>query len=341
MDLKGVKRSVAKGEAEPISACVLPYSHFESDLVDDSFLDREKTEETNWNELIYKPLEKVGIVSNGVEDLAGKLAEQKHTIFSIGPLTNIAKLLDKFPKEAKNIERLIIMGCEISEGRLEHNIRYDSGAAQSVLDSDIPITVVPGDLCQKYCADPLELEKQLAKSSMGKYVRRMLMAFVGSQLAGKFRNEQINGTALKDLLERVVVPSYEAIKKIGSTVVFRMDSFKRRCLGNLDELTAYYETEEFWRDYRTLIFQLGNPEFGYKFGGMMAKCLESLIPKQISVADVYVPFCFVSPEKLKTERKTLSCDADGRTIILPGDKHEIVIDLDFDAFKEFIKTFIK
>jgi hypothetical protein len=38
---------------------------------------------------------------------------------------------------------------------------------------------------------------------------------------------------------------------------------------------------------------------------------------------------------------TLTSDFDGRTIILPGKKHDVVTDIDFDAFKEFIKNYIR
>ncbi|MBL6991848.1 MAG: hypothetical protein ISR65_18845 [Bacteriovoracaceae bacterium] len=68
--------------------------------------------------------------------------------------------------------------------------------------------------------------------------------------------------------------------------------------------------------------------------------LEGLIAKDISISDVYVPYCLLHPEKLKIERKNLSCDNQGLTIIEPGDKHNVIMDLDYNHFIDFIEKYI-
>ena len=93
--------------------------------------------------------EKVGIDPNGVEHLAEKLSGGKHTVFSIAPLTNLALILRDHPQSVRNIERLFVMGARFPEGEKEHNFRYDSQAAQEVLDSDISITIIPSDVCNR------------------------------------------------------------------------------------------------------------------------------------------------------------------------------------------------
>ncbi len=74
------------------------------------------------------------------------------TILAIGPLTNIARLLEKHPKAAQSIGRIVIMGGSISmsyDGRAtpepEWNIRTDVEAARKVLASGAALTVVPLD----------------------------------------------------------------------------------------------------------------------------------------------------------------------------------------------------
>jgi purine nucleosidase len=75
------------------------------------------------------------------------------TILAIGPLTNIAMALLREPRVASGVRRIVIMGG-IVQRRLdqlgmpyaEHNVRCDPEAAQIVLTSGVPITLVPLDV---------------------------------------------------------------------------------------------------------------------------------------------------------------------------------------------------
>jgi purine nucleosidase len=75
------------------------------------------------------------------------------TIVAIGPLTNIAALLKKYPDAAKEIKQIVLMGGSIERGyapgskpEAEYNIKMDPAAAQVVFTSGVPIVMAPLDV---------------------------------------------------------------------------------------------------------------------------------------------------------------------------------------------------
>jgi purine nucleosidase len=75
------------------------------------------------------------------------------TVVAVGPLTNIALAITKEPRFATAVRRITIMGGiiqrrhdQLSASYVEHNIRCDPEAAQIVLTSGAPITLVPLDV---------------------------------------------------------------------------------------------------------------------------------------------------------------------------------------------------
>jgi len=83
------------------------------------------------------------------------LAEpQAITIFSIGPLTNIAMAIRKEPGFVKSVKELVIMGGAINVNGnatplAEYNIFVDPHAAHIVFHSGVPITLFPLDVTRK------------------------------------------------------------------------------------------------------------------------------------------------------------------------------------------------
>src|SRR3954447_20009545 len=69
-------------------------------------------------------------------------------VLAIGPLTNIAAVLDADPEFESNVRRLVIMGGDFrAEGRIaEHNFTSDVAAAQRVFASRLDIVVGGLDL---------------------------------------------------------------------------------------------------------------------------------------------------------------------------------------------------
>lgn len=332
---------VGQGTSLSVGAEVPPYSHGEKYLVDWSYIDEKRMNEENPREVIFISPEKEGIIPNGVEHLARRLEKEKQVVFSIAPLTDIALLLRDYPRAAQNIEKLYFMGCRLpAEETMEHNIRYDALAAQQVLSSDIPITIIPGDVCDQYQM-PTALAENMKQSPVGKYVARMLDAFVGAELALAFGRRIINNEGLPKILRDTVKICPEKNAGLSAEEVYQLHQSKERILENLDVEAAYCDPKDFWKSYQTLIAQLRNPRYGYTIGEIMARELESLIPRDVSIADVYVPYCYLHPDKLRTERMTLTSDNHGKTIVYPGDKLEVVRDLDWTHFQQFLQEWIK
>ncbi len=74
------------------------------------------------------------------------------SIITLGPLTNIANYLEKYPLRFLRIKQLIIMGGSFQVGysgkppaEVEWNIATDPEAARKVFQSGIPITLIPLD----------------------------------------------------------------------------------------------------------------------------------------------------------------------------------------------------
>ena len=83
-------------------------------------------------------------------DLIIEIAESDErtlTIVACGPLTNVATAMAQSPGLASRLERISIMGGAIGLGNVtpsaEFNIFADPEAAAAVLDSGVPITLVP------------------------------------------------------------------------------------------------------------------------------------------------------------------------------------------------------
>jgi purine nucleosidase len=81
------------------------------------------------------------------------------TVCALGPLTNIAMALVKAPEIASRIRELVVMGGAGFElGNVtpaaEFNIHVDPHAAAIVIDSGIPITMIPLDVTHQVLSTP-------------------------------------------------------------------------------------------------------------------------------------------------------------------------------------------
>lgn len=105
---------------------------------------------------------------------------KKLTIVALGPLTNIALALRRYPRVLKNIGRLITMGGAFrvpgNTGPVaEFNYYVDPEAADIVLSSGIAVTVVPLDLTQQIVVMHRELERRALRRAnrLSKLIVRM------------------------------------------------------------------------------------------------------------------------------------------------------------------------
>lgn len=87
---------------------------------------------------------------DGVELIAEMIRGGPLTIVAIGPLTNLAVLLQRHPGIDREVEHLVIMGGASFQGNVtpaaEFNIWADPEAARIVFDAEWRITLMPLDL---------------------------------------------------------------------------------------------------------------------------------------------------------------------------------------------------
>lgn len=105
------------------------------------------------------------------------------TLCALGPLTDIAMALVKAPEIAGRIRELVVMGGAGFElGNVtpaaEFNIHADPHAAATVLDSGVPITMVPLDVTHQMLSTPARIEKLRALGNRcGPAVAALLSVF--------------------------------------------------------------------------------------------------------------------------------------------------------------------
>jgi inosine-uridine nucleoside N-ribohydrolase len=95
------------------------------------------------------------VAQHAVDFLAERIlgSERPLTLVPVGPLTNIALLLGRYPEAAANVERIVIMGGAIAEGNVtpaaEFNIYVDPEAAWRVFRSGLPLTMIGLDVTHR------------------------------------------------------------------------------------------------------------------------------------------------------------------------------------------------
>ena len=94
------------------------------------------------------------VKESAVDFLYEKLKAEpgKLTLLTVGPLTNVARLLKEHPDSKEWIKRIVLMGGSVRAGYdskapsvVEWNIKCDIAAAQAVFSSGIPMVVAPLD----------------------------------------------------------------------------------------------------------------------------------------------------------------------------------------------------
>jgi purine nucleosidase len=98
------------------------------------------------------------LAAHAVDFLAEKIMASAHpvTLVPVGPLTNIAMLLNSYPDISDQVDRIVLMGGAIGTGNVtpaaEFNIYVDPEAADVVMQSGVPIVMAPLDLTHRILA---------------------------------------------------------------------------------------------------------------------------------------------------------------------------------------------
>jgi len=124
-----------------------------------------------------------GRQSPASEALAFALRKEKLTYVALGPLTNLATLLQLHPEVANRIERVVFLGGHGPGDRLafgpnrsfhihDANVFKDPAAVEMVLRSRIPLTLLPIETSSGLQVDANDL-KELSRSGLaGEYLAR-------------------------------------------------------------------------------------------------------------------------------------------------------------------------
>ena len=100
-------------------------------------------------------------LTDGTQALASTLHQEKLTIIALGPLTNIATLIMKYPNVVSNIKEIVAVAGNrpdkrrffLGDSRIVHfhdlNFRKDPRAFDVVLKSGIPLVLLPCEAATK------------------------------------------------------------------------------------------------------------------------------------------------------------------------------------------------
>ena len=103
------------------------------------------------------------------------------TLVPVGPLTNVALLLARYPEAAGRLERIVLMGGSIAEGNVtpaaEFNIWADPEAAQRVFASGLDVTMIGLDVTHKALLTGEHAERLRAAGKTGRMVAELFDFF--------------------------------------------------------------------------------------------------------------------------------------------------------------------
>lgn len=124
----------------------------------------------------------LGRQSAASDALVVALEKRRMTYIALGPLTNLATFLRLHPQLAHRIERVIFVGGQ-SPGRSpgfgpnrsfhihDANVFKDSAAAETVLRSSIPLTLIPIATASNLLIDATDLRQLESAGDAGNYLR--------------------------------------------------------------------------------------------------------------------------------------------------------------------------
>jgi purine nucleosidase len=224
--LEGCSVPVAAGEKEPIS----PHTTIhETGHEGQGFLTAED---------LCQKVEKAGIEKDAINLMIHKIKENpgEVNIVAIGPLTNIAKALEKEPTIDKQIKRIYIMGgafkfpekateenlFENYEAIEEYNIMCDITAARKVFESGIPITLVPLDITTKVKWSRNDLGRLVKKQDeLSQGLARMTEIWFAYK--SNMHDTPMQKTSMHDPLTLAVLFDSSLVKKKNAHIIITED----------------------------------------------------------------------------------------------------------------------
>jgi pyrimidine-specific ribonucleoside hydrolase len=106
------------------------------------------------------------------------------TVVPLGPLTNIALLMNRYPEALDNVSRIVSMGGAIGIGNVtpsaEFNIFVDPEAAHRVYHSGVPVTMIGLDVTHQALLNNTHAERLRPMGRTGRFVAELLDFFIGN-----------------------------------------------------------------------------------------------------------------------------------------------------------------
>jgi inosine-uridine nucleoside N-ribohydrolase len=108
---------------------------------------------------------RAAVSEHAIDWIAGAVSDSDApvTLIAIGPLTNVALLLARYPEMESALERIVLMGGAIGEGNMtpaaEFNMWSDPEAAARVFSSGIDLTMIGLDVTYQALMRPSHVER--------------------------------------------------------------------------------------------------------------------------------------------------------------------------------------
>jgi inosine-uridine nucleoside N-ribohydrolase len=140
------------------------------------------------------------VEEHAVDFLAERIlgSDRPVTLVPVGPLTNVALLLARYPEAAENLERIVLMGGAIAEGNVtpaaEFNIYVDPEAAWRVFRSGLPVTMIGLDVTHRALMLDSHAELLRGAGPVGRFVAELYDFFVAYHL----RTYGVEGAPIHD-----------------------------------------------------------------------------------------------------------------------------------------------
>lgn len=134
----------------------------------------------------YKIPDKIPSKYEAIDLIISTILESKEpiTLVATGPLTNIAKAINRDPRIKDNLSNLVIMGGAINASNkinpvVEFNVCTDPDAAKIVFQSGMPILLVPLDVTKKNSFKKVDIhELEDTDNAIVEFVRRTLSYYM-------------------------------------------------------------------------------------------------------------------------------------------------------------------
>jgi len=144
---------------------------------------------------------------------------QRLVIVALGPLTNIARVLKKYPRSLRKVRQIVSMGGAFrvpgNTGPVaEFNYFVDPDAANVVLQSGLPLTIVPLDVTEQ-----LILMRSHLRNHIGKHRTKwasFLYEFTGNYMQYHKKTLGFEGGYLHDPIAMAIAvrPSLARVRKV-------------------------------------------------------------------------------------------------------------------------------